>query len=71
MIQRIVGFVLRMPSLVLMSALLLIFGGAIAYSRLDVEAYPNPVPPLVETIVQPMGWSAVLPFLSAARKASS
>ncbi|MGA2448072.1 MAG: CusA/CzcA family heavy metal efflux RND transporter [Polyangiaceae bacterium] len=58
MIQRIVGFVLRMPSLVLMSAVMLIFGGAIAYSRLDVEAYPNPVPPLVETIVQPMGWSA-------------
>jgi cobalt-zinc-cadmium resistance protein CzcA len=47
-----------MRALVLMSAVILIFGGTIAYSRLDVEAYPNPVPPLVETIVQPMGWSA-------------
>jgi len=58
MIERIVSFVLRLRAIVYMSTVLLIFGGAIAYIRLDVEAYPNPVPPLVETIVQPAGWSA-------------
>ena len=33
-------------------------GGLAAYSQLDIEAYPNPVPPLVEVITQPDGWSA-------------
>ena len=27
-------------------------------AELDIEAYPNPVPPLVEIITQPDGWSA-------------
>jgi heavy metal efflux system protein len=58
MIQRIVAFALRYRAIVVLSTLLVIFGGAIAYSELDIEAYPNPCPPLVETLVQPMGWSA-------------
>ncbi len=33
-------------------------GGLYAYKQLDIEAYPNPVPPLVEIITQPDGWSA-------------
>jgi cobalt-zinc-cadmium resistance protein CzcA len=37
---------------------LIIVGGLAAYERLDIEAYPNPVPPLVEVITQPNGWSA-------------
>ena len=32
--------------------------GLVAYKELDIEAYPNPVPPLVEIITQPDGWSA-------------
>jgi cobalt-zinc-cadmium resistance protein CzcA len=32
--------------------------GIYSFSRLDIEAYPNPVPPMVEVIVQPQGWSA-------------
>ena len=32
--------------------------GSVAYKELDIEAYPNPVPPLVEVITQPAGWSA-------------
>jgi heavy metal efflux system protein len=58
MIQRVVAFALRFRAIVVASTLLVIFGGAIAYSELDIEAYPNPCPPLVETLVQPMGWSA-------------
>ncbi len=58
MIQRVVAFALRFRPIILASTLLVIFGGAIAYAELDIEAYPNPCPPLVETLVQPMGWSA-------------
>ncbi len=58
MIQRLVDFALRMPFIVLATASCLIIAGLAAYSRLDIEAYPNPVPPLVEVITQPDGWSA-------------
>ena len=58
MIQKLVAFALRMPFLVLSGATILILLGLVAYSRLDIEAYPNPVPPLVEIITQPNGWSA-------------
>ncbi|HXX66309.1 MAG TPA: efflux RND transporter permease subunit, partial [Polyangiaceae bacterium] len=58
MIQRIVAFALKFKPIIILSTLLVVFGGAIAFSELDIEAYPNPCPPLVETLVQPMGWSA-------------
>jgi cobalt-zinc-cadmium resistance protein CzcA len=57
-IQKIVGVALRIPILVLLSAGILVGLGVLAYRSLDVEAYPNPVPPLVEVITQPPGWSA-------------
>jgi cobalt-zinc-cadmium resistance protein CzcA len=47
-----------MPVIVVALALVLVGLGLAAYDRLDVEAYPNPVPPLVEVITQPSGWSA-------------
>ena len=58
MIQRIVGFALRMPAIVLATTLVIIVAGLFAYGDLDIEAYPNPVPPLVEVITQPDGASA-------------
>jgi heavy metal efflux system protein len=58
MIQRIVTNALRMPLVVLAAALILIALGLGAYKALDIEAYPNPVPPMVEVITQPDGWSA-------------
>jgi heavy metal efflux system protein len=58
MIQRIVAFALRFRPIVIACTVLVIFGGYVAYNELDIEAYPNPCPPLVETLVQPMGWSA-------------
>src|SRR5271170_6430934 len=58
MIQRIVSAALRMPLMVLAAAVLLVVVGLAAYKELDIEAYPNPVPPLVEIITQPPGWSA-------------
>jgi cobalt-zinc-cadmium resistance protein CzcA len=58
MIRRLVGFALRSPALVLLSVLGLVGAGLYCYSILDVEAYPNPVPPLVEVLAQPEGLSA-------------
>ena len=58
MIKRLVTFALGVPGFVLMATAALILGGIYAFSQLQIEAYPNPVPPLVETIAQPPGWSA-------------
>jgi cobalt-zinc-cadmium resistance protein CzcA len=58
MIEKLVAFALRMPAIVMALAATLVVSGLYAYDVLDVEAYPNPVPPLVEIITQPNGWSA-------------
>ncbi len=58
MIQRLVALALRMPFIVLSMAVLVVLAGLAAYSDLDIEAYPNPVPPMVEVITQPTGYSA-------------
>ncbi len=58
MIQRLVHLALSVRWVMLLIALGLIAGGLAAYKQLDIEAYPNPVPPLVEIITQPNGWSA-------------
>jgi cobalt-zinc-cadmium resistance protein CzcA len=58
MIQRIVSYAIRMPFIVLSMTVLLIVVGVVAYKQLDIEAYPNPCPPLVEVLTQPPGWSA-------------
>ena len=58
MIQRLVAFALRSPLVVFGLLAVLVALGLYSYRELDIEAYPNPVPPMVEIIVQPEGWSA-------------
>ena len=58
MIARLVGLALRVPMIVMALVAALIGVGIYAYTQLDIEAYPNPVPPMVEVITQPRGWSA-------------
>jgi cobalt-zinc-cadmium resistance protein CzcA len=58
MIRRLVAAALGSPAVVFLVVAGLVAAGLYAYDRLDVEAYPNPVPPLVEVITQPEGWSA-------------
>ncbi|AKU96424.1 Cobalt-zinc-cadmium resistance protein CzcA [Labilithrix luteola] len=58
MIEKIVRFVLKAPAFAVLLALGLVGIGSYSYSELNIEAYPNPVPPLVEVIAQPPGWSA-------------
>jgi len=55
---RLVDAVLRFPGLVLAFALGLLGVGLYCYTQLDVEAYPNPVAPMIELITQPQGLSA-------------
>src|ERR1022692_1752893 len=47
-----------MPAFVLIISLGVLALGLYCYKELDIEAYPNPVPPMVEIITQPDGWSA-------------
>ena len=58
MVKRIVTLALQNRSLVVLLTAGLLAAGAFAFERLPVEAYPNPVPPMVEVLVQPPGWSA-------------
>jgi len=58
MIQRILAFALRFKAITFCCTALLLLCGVFAFHELDIEAYPNPAPPLVITIVQPNGWSA-------------
>src|ERR1700686_3751760 len=58
MIQKITLFALKNRLVVLALGAILVLVGLAAFHQLNIEAYPNPVPPLVEVIVQPPGWSA-------------
>jgi cobalt-zinc-cadmium resistance protein CzcA len=58
MIQWIVGVALRYRSAIVLMAAGLVVLGLAAFHQLPIEAYPNPVPPLVEVIAQPPGLSA-------------
>jgi heavy metal efflux system protein len=56
--QRIVALALRAPIIVLVLGAALIGVGLWAYAQLDIEAYPNPIAPMIEVIAQPSGMSA-------------
>src|ERR1700709_1936790 len=58
MIEKLVAFAVRTPGVIILFALALVGAGLWSYKELDIEAYPNPVPPLVEIIAQPDGMSA-------------
>ena len=54
----IVNFALRQRMMVLAILAVFLVGGMIAYKQLNIEAYPDPVPPRVEIITQSSGLSA-------------
>lgn len=58
MIARIVEVSLVQRFLLCALGLLLLFGGLYAFHLLDIVAYPDPSPPMVELITQYPGWSA-------------
>ena len=56
--NRVVALALRQKLLVLLLLAALLIAGGIAFVRLNIEAYPDPVPPLVEIVTQSSGLSA-------------
>jgi cobalt-zinc-cadmium resistance protein CzcA len=54
----IVNFALRQRMIVLAFLAVFLVGGFFAYKTLNIEAYPDPVPPRVEIITQSSGLSA-------------
>ncbi|MBX3235066.1 MAG: efflux RND transporter permease subunit [Nitrospiraceae bacterium] len=58
MIARIVELSLVQRFLICTLGLTLLFGGLYAFHLLDIVAYPDPSPPMVEVITQYPGWSA-------------
>ncbi|WP_455244572.1 efflux RND transporter permease subunit [Petrachloros mirabilis] len=58
MIARIVEISLVQRVLLCALGFLLLFGGLYAFHLLDIVAYPDPSPPMVELITQNPGWSA-------------
>jgi cobalt-zinc-cadmium resistance protein CzcA len=58
MVEKVVAVALDHRPVVLAVALLVVILGVQSYRTLNIEAYPNPVPPLVEVLTQPAGFSA-------------
>ena len=56
--NRVVALALRQKLLVMLLLAALLIAGGIAFVRLNIEAYPDPVPPLVEIVTQSSGLSA-------------
>src|SRR5580698_7367232 len=58
MLKKIVAFVLTHRPIVVLALLLFVGGGLIAVTQLNVEAYPNPAPVILEITAQAPGLSA-------------
>ena len=56
--RKLVLNLLRYRTLVILALLALLAAGGFAFANLDIEAYPDPSPPLVEIITQNPSWSA-------------
>src|SRR5690348_1539896 len=58
MIQSLMALALRERVVVIGMALMLLLAGAYSFEQIDIEAYPDPVQPLVEVLTLPTGLSA-------------
>src|ERR1700688_5054394 len=56
--NAIIAFSLRLRALVIAIFVMLLIAGIIAFVQLNIEAYPDPVPPLVDIVTQNPGQSA-------------
>src|SRR5271155_3215121 len=54
----VVSFALRRRALVLVMMVAVFIAGIFGFLKLNIEAYPDPVPPLVEVVTQNTGQSA-------------
>ena len=58
MLKGILAFGLTRRAIILLGLLVFIGGGLVAFSRLNIEAYPNPAPVILEITAQAAGLSA-------------
>jgi cobalt-zinc-cadmium resistance protein CzcA len=56
--NSVIVFALRRRGLVMVFLAAVLVAGIFAFTRLNIEAYPDPVPPLVEVVTQNTGQSA-------------
>ena len=56
--QGLTRALLQYRTIVLILFLVALAAGGFAFSQLDIEAYPDPSPPMVEFITQNPAWSA-------------
>ena len=56
--NSIVSFALRQRVLIVVLLIMALFGGVASFISLNIEAYPDPVPPLVDIVTQSTGQSA-------------
>jgi cobalt-zinc-cadmium resistance protein CzcA len=56
--NAVISFALRQRTLMLVVLAGLLGAGALAFAKLNIEAYPDPVPPLVDIVTQSSGMSA-------------
>ena len=56
--NSLIVFALRQRVLVFLMFLVMLALGYASYTQLNIEAYPDPVPPLVDVITQNPGQSA-------------
>ena len=58
MLKSLVAFVLTRRTIVILGLLVFLGGGLIAFTKLNIEAYPNPAPVILEITAQQAGLSA-------------
>jgi len=58
MLKGILAFVLTRRTIVLMGLLVFVGAGYFAFKKLNIEAYPNPAPVILEITAQAAGLSA-------------
>ena len=56
--DRVIAFALRRRVLVVVMLLAVLVAGGVSFANLNIEAYPDPVPPLVDVVTQWPGQSA-------------
>jgi len=57
-LKALLAFALSRRAIVLLGLLVLLAGGLVAFSKLNIEAYPNPAPVILEITAQAPGLSA-------------
>jgi cobalt-zinc-cadmium resistance protein CzcA len=58
MVRKLIEWAVGSPLIVLLLALALVIGGSIAFVKVNVEAYPDPAPAIIEVVAQYPGASA-------------